>query len=104
MGQATLHVYHTPGHIDDMICFAVDGDPTIIVGDTVFAGGPGKTWSADGFQTTLRVLREVVLAWPAESICYPGHGPAFRLGDKHAAIADFVNRQHAAGFFGDATW
>jgi hydroxyacylglutathione hydrolase len=64
VGRHTLRAYHTPGHIPDMLCFAVEGGDTIVVGDTIFAGGPGKTWSAADFQTTLRTLREVVLAWP----------------------------------------
>jgi glyoxylase-like metal-dependent hydrolase (beta-lactamase superfamily II) len=103
LGRHTLRVYHAPGHIPDMLCFAVAGGNTIVVGDTIFAGGPGKTWSAADFQTTLRTLRDVVLAWPDESMCYPGHGPAFRLGDKRAAIEAFLGRDHG-DFFGDATW
>ncbi|HEX9374375.1 MAG TPA: MBL fold metallo-hydrolase [Roseiflexaceae bacterium] len=46
VGRHTLRARYTPGHIADMICFAVDGDPTAIVGDTLFDGGPGRTWSA----------------------------------------------------------
>ncbi len=37
-----------------MLCFALRGDHRIIVGDTVFEGGPGKTWAAEDFQTVLR--------------------------------------------------
>lgn len=103
LGRRTLRAYHAPGHIPDMLCFAAEGGDTIVVGDTIFAGGPGKTWSAAGFQTTLRTLRDVVLAWPDTAICYPGHGPAFRLGDKRAAIEAFLARDHG-DFFGDATW
>lgn len=103
VGRHTLRVYHTPGHIGDQICFAIENDPRIIVGDTIFAGGPGKTWSAAQFQTTLETLRDVVLQWPDETICYPGHGPAFRLGDKRAAIEAFLAKDHG-DFYGDATW
>ena len=86
-----------------MICFAVvDGDD-IVVGDTLFAGGPGNTRSSAAFQTTLRTLREVVLPWPDDSICHAGHGPSFRLGDKRAAIEAFLARDHG-DFFGDAEW
>jgi hydroxyacylglutathione hydrolase len=103
VGQHTLRAYHTPGHIPDMLCFAVEGEDTIVVGDTIFEGGPGKTWSAADFQTTLRSLRDVVLRWPDAAVCYPGHGPSFRLGDKRAAIEAFVARDHG-DFYGDATW
>jgi hydroxyacylglutathione hydrolase len=102
LGRHTLRVYHTPGHIDDQICFALP-DPRVIVGDTIFAGGPGKTWSPESFATSLGTLRRVVLAWPDETICYPGHGPHFRLGDIRPAVESFLVRDHGE-FFGDATW
>lgn len=103
VGNYSLRVYHAPGHIADQICFYLEGDHRVIVGDTIFDGGPGKTWSAVDFQTTLETLRRVVLSWPDDAICYPGHGPAFRLGDRRAAIEAFLERDHA-GFFGDAAW
>jgi glyoxylase-like metal-dependent hydrolase (beta-lactamase superfamily II) len=108
VGEHTLKVYHTPGHIGDLICFALwddagEGDQRVIVGDTVFEGGPGKSWSVDGFRTILQTLRNIVLSWPDEAVCYPGHGPFFRLGDKRVAIETFLSRDHG-DFFGDATW
>jgi glyoxylase-like metal-dependent hydrolase (beta-lactamase superfamily II) len=103
VGKYTLKVYHTPGHIGDIICFAVEGDHRVIVGDTIFEGGPGKTWSVEGFQTTLKTLREIILTWPDDTLCYPGHGPSFRLGDKRATIEAFMAKDHQE-FFGDATW
>ena len=103
VGRHTLKAHYAPGHIDDMICFAVIGGTDIIVGDTVFAGGPGNTRSPAAFQTTLRTLRDVVLRWPDDSICHAGHGPSFRLGDKRAEIEGFLARDHGE-FFGDATW
>ena len=103
VGRHTLKAHYAPGHIDDMICFAVIGGNDIVVGDTVFAGGPGNTRSAAAFQTTLRTLRDVVLVWPDDSICHAGHGPSFRLGDKRAAIEGFLARDHG-DFYGDATW
>jgi glyoxylase-like metal-dependent hydrolase (beta-lactamase superfamily II) len=86
-----------------MLCFALENDRRIIVGDTIFEGGPGKTWSPEDFRTSLRTLRDVILAWPDDTICYPGHGPSFRLGDRRAGIEVFLSRDHG-DFFGDATW
>lgn len=103
VGQHTLRAYHTPGHLPDMLSFAIEGDHRMIVGDTIFAGGPGRTQSPADFQTTLGTLRDIVLAWPDDTICYPGHGPSFRLGDLRPAIEAFVARDHG-DFFGDATW
>lgn len=103
VGDGRLRVYYTPGHTEDMLSFELEGANQFVVGDTLFAGGPGKTWSVGGFQTTLRTLRNVVLGWPDDSICYAGHGPSFRLGDIRAAIEVFVARDHD-DFFGDAEW
>jgi glyoxylase-like metal-dependent hydrolase (beta-lactamase superfamily II) len=103
LGVPLLAAY-TPGHIPDMICFGIEGDTRVIVGDTIFAGGPGRTWSAADFKTTLQTLRNVVLSWPDDTLCYPGHGPVFRLGDLREQIEAFVDRDHGADFHGDAEW
>lgn len=103
VGHQRLLVYHTPGHTDDQICFAVRNRPEVIVGDTIFEGGPGKTWSADDFRQTLKTLRDTVLQWPDETICHPGHGPCFRLGSKRRAVELFLEKDHG-DFFGDAVW
>lgn len=103
VGHFKLDVFFTPGHIDDQICYYLHDDSRVIVGDTIFEGGPGKTWSVNGFQQTLRTLRNVVLKWPDNTICYPGHGPSFKLGDHRSAIEAFLTKDHG-DFFGDATW
>jgi hydroxyacylglutathione hydrolase len=103
LGGHQLKVCHTPGHTDDQLCFAIEKDNRIIVGDTIFKGGPGKTWSAGDFQTTLDTFRSVVLPWPDETVCYPGHGPFFQLGEQKHLIEVFLGKDHGA-FFGDATW
>ena len=103
IGEHMLRIHYAPGHIGDQICFAIENDHRVIVGDTIFDGGPGRTWSAEGFQTTLLTLRNVVLAWPDETICYAGHGPSFRLGDRRADVETFLQKDHG-DFYGDATW
>ena len=103
LGNYILEIHYTPGHTEDEICIAIKDDSRMIVGDTIFPGGPGKTWSSEGFAQTLTTLREVVLSWPDDTICYPGHGPAFRLGDIRQAVERFLTKDHGR-FFGDATW
>jgi len=103
VGEHTLRAVYTPGHIGDQICFVLEDDHRVIVGDTIFDGGPGRTWSSDGFKTTLETLRNVVLPWPDDTVCYPGHGPHFRLGDRRSQIKAFLAKDHG-DFFGDATW
>jgi len=103
LGRHHLRIFHTPGHTADQISIAPEGDHRIVVGDTIFEGGPGKTWSSRDFQRTLETLRHIVLAWPDETICYPGHGPSFCLADRRTAIEGFLQKDHGA-FYGDATW
>jgi glyoxylase-like metal-dependent hydrolase (beta-lactamase superfamily II) len=103
VGAHTLRVVYAPGHIGDQICFVLEDDQRVIVGDTIFDGGPGRTWTSEGFKTTLETLRNVVLPWPDDTVCYPGHGPHFRLGDRRAEIEAFLAKDHG-DFFGDATW
>lgn len=103
VGEHWLKAYHAPGHTPDQLCFAVDKDDRVIVGDAIFEGGPGKTWTPEDFQITLDTLRRVILAWADETNCYPGHGDPFRLGDIRSAIESFISRNHGQ-FCGDATW
>ena len=80
-----LIAHHAPGHTPDQVCFSSRaGRYVSIVGDTIFEGGPGKTWSPEDFRTTLDTLRRVILAWPDETRCYPGHGGPFRLATSAA--------------------
>jgi len=103
LGEQSLRIFDTPGHTADQICIALENDSRVIVGDTIFEGGTGKTWSVEGFQTTHKTLREIILRWSDDTVCYPGHGPSFRLGDHRHEIETFLSKDHGE-FFGDATW
>jgi hypothetical protein len=59
--------------------------------------------SRQDFQTTLDTLRRVILSWPDDTRCYPGHGSSFRLGDIRKQIESFLAKDHSR-FCGDAVW
>jgi hydroxyacylglutathione hydrolase len=103
VGEHSLRVWHTPGHTEESVCYAVVGGHRVMVGDAIFEGGPGHTSSLEAFETTLGTLRDVILSWSDESVCYPGHGPSFTLGDKRPLIEAFLAKDHG-DFCGDATW
>lgn len=103
VGDHRLQIYYTPGHTADQVCIGLENDHRVIVGDTIFDGGPGKTWSSEGFRETLTTLRNVILAWPDKTVCYPGHGVSFRLGERRNAIEAFLKKDHG-NFHGDAVW
>lgn len=103
VGHHTLAVIHTPGHTHGMLTFMLP-DGRAIVGDTIFKGGPGKTWAPHYFKQTLETMRNVVFKWPDDTVCYPGHGPSFRLGDERPAFEAFLQRPHPDDLRGDVTW
>lgn len=103
VGRQHLQVHHTPGHTRDQVCFAVQDSDAIIVGDTLFPGGPGMTRSHQDFETTRHTLLTRVLTWPDSSICYPGHGDCFKLGEIRLAVEAFLEKDHGS-FFGHASW
>lgn len=103
VGQHTLRVIHTPGHTPGMVSLMLP-DQRVIVGDTIFKGGPGKTWAPYYFALTMATLRNIVFKWPDDTICFPGHGPSFRIGDERPAFEAFLQRSHPADLHGDVSW
>jgi hydroxyacylglutathione hydrolase len=103
VGNLSLKVIHTPGHTPGQCCFDLRDD-RIIVGDTLFVGGPGRTWSPEDFNTTIQIMQEIVFQWPDETEFFPGHGPSGKIGDERPAFDAFVARGWADELEGDVTW
>jgi hydroxyacylglutathione hydrolase len=103
VGKLRLNAIHTPGHTPGMICFDL-GDGRIIVGDTIFVGGPGRTWSPEDFSRTMKTMQEIVFTWPDETRFYPGHGPSGRIGQERPAFEAFLRRGRSPDLEGDVTW
>jgi glyoxylase-like metal-dependent hydrolase (beta-lactamase superfamily II) len=102
-GGINLKVIFTPGHTPGQCCFNI-GDGRIIVGDTIFVGGPGRTWSTKDFATTMKVMQEIVFKWPDETTFYPGHGPEGIIGQERPAFEAFVSGGWSKKLKGDVTW
>ena len=88
IGAHSIRTVHTPGHTPGMICFFI-GDNRVLVGDTLFINGPGKTWEVkivnhlarQGDQTRAEGIA-VFLSVPLDDIEFlqrmkDGKGPAF---------------------------
>ena len=103
IGDQQLRAIHTPGHTPGMTCLDL-GDGRIVVGDTIFVGGPGKTWSKKDFATTMHTMQEIVFSWPDEARFYPGHGPSGTIGGERPAFESFVARGWSRKLYGDVTW
>ena len=78
-GAVILRVVHTPGHSPGGI--SVIGDGFVFCGDTLFAGGIGRTDFPGGSERQLmQSIREKLLTLADDTIVYPGHGPETSIG------------------------
>ena len=84
-GRYSAWVHHTPGHCPGGVCLAVGRDDsasrTLFVGDTLFAGGIGRTDLPGGsLPTLLRSIRDVLFSFPDDTVVYSGHGEPTTIG------------------------
>ncbi len=80
-----LAILHVPGHSPGSIalCFESDRGAVVIDGDTLFAGGIGRTDFHGG--DTAELMQSIagkILALPDETILLSGHGPETTVGDE----------------------
>ncbi len=86
-GKLEARVHHTPGHCPGGVCLQVGaaGEPGrhLFVGDTLFAGSIGRTDLPGGdYQTLMRSIADVLMAFPDGFEVYPGHGPVTTIGEE----------------------
>jgi glyoxylase-like metal-dependent hydrolase (beta-lactamase superfamily II) len=74
-GDIDLEVLHTPGHTEGSVCLLADNERLLFTGDTLFAGGWGRTDLPGGSQDQIveSLARLSVLA--DDLSVRPGHGP-----------------------------
>jgi glyoxylase-like metal-dependent hydrolase (beta-lactamase superfamily II) len=83
IGEISSNVIHTPGHSEGSICVYFPAEKKLIAGDTLFAGGIGRTDLPGGsMEKIMRSLHNQVLALPDETEVIPGHGPVTTIGDE----------------------
>ena len=72
-GTISLQVLHTPGHTPGGICLYLS--PHLFTGDTLFAGGVGRTDFPGGdTNIMMRSIQEKLLSLPPDTVVWPGHG------------------------------
>ena len=73
VGEEKFEVIHTPGHTPGGVCFY--NAPNLFTGDTLFAGGIGRTdFPGGSSQELLNSIRSKLFVLPAETVVWPGHG------------------------------
>jgi len=81
-GKESLTVIHTPGHTPGGICLY--SKPNLFSGDTLFAGGVGRTdFPGGSTQELLNSIKTNILNLPPDTIVWPGHG----YGGERSTIA-----------------
>ncbi len=87
LGSVSFEVLATPGHTKGGISlFSADGPgggPVVFTGDTLFAGGIGRTdFPGGSHETLLESIRKRLLVLPPETVVYPGHGPPSTVAEE----------------------
>jgi glyoxylase-like metal-dependent hydrolase (beta-lactamase superfamily II) len=79
LGDAEISQIPTPGHSPGGVSYRV-GDH-VFVGDTIFAGGVGRTDLWGGSWPTLEAsIQQRIFTLPEAVTLYPGHGPTTTVG------------------------
>jgi glyoxylase-like metal-dependent hydrolase (beta-lactamase superfamily II) len=79
-GKVTLKIMHTPGHTPGSISLV--GEKLVFTGDTLFAGGIGRTDLMGGSDRDMRLSLEKLLRLREHYVVYPGHGAASMIGEE----------------------
>jgi glyoxylase-like metal-dependent hydrolase (beta-lactamase superfamily II) len=82
IGGLNLSIFHTPGHSRGSSSFYVEGleRPLCFVGDALFSGSIGRPQGA--YSSSRENLKQKILSLPADTILYPGHGPATTVAEE----------------------
>ncbi len=94
-GDVSLSVVHLVGHTPGSIALVYTGaaEPHLFTGDCLFPGGPGRTTTAEAFNSLMSGLEERVFGrLPDETWIYPGHGNDTTLGAERPHLAEWRAR------------
>jgi glyoxylase-like metal-dependent hydrolase (beta-lactamase superfamily II) len=81
LGPLSFEIRHTPGHSPGGISLYQAESRLALVGDTLFAGGIGRSDFPESDPATLQAsIRQRLLSLPDEVTVYPGHGPPTTIG------------------------
>src|SRR5665648_53621 len=90
-GKEPLNVLHTPGHTRGCICLV--GEHLVFTGDTLFAGGIGRTDFAEGSMTDMNRSLQKLEELPDSMLVYPGHGETTMIGEEKM-VNPFLNHRY----------
>lgn len=95
VGDVAIEIVHLRGHTPGSIALIIrDGDDTVLIsGDSLFPGGPGKTWSAEDFTSLMADLRTRIFdVLPDTTVVLPGHGAHTTIGTERPHLDEWQER------------
>ena len=90
-GSETLKVMHTPGHTPGSISLV--GEKLVFTGDTLFAGGIGRTDFPGGSMSDMRLSLKKLVSLPDYMLVYPGHGETSMIREEKK-MNPFLNNRN----------
>jgi hydroxyacylglutathione hydrolase len=78
LGEIDVEVIELPGHSIDSLCFVIGR--MLFSGDTLSAGGIGRTRDAQAKGLMLSGIRKRLLGLGDDFLLFPGHGPPSLVG------------------------
>ncbi len=73
-GEITLEVLHTPGHTEGSVCLVTKSERLVLTGDTLFAGGWGRTDLPGGSEEQIIESLARLSGMEDDLRVLPGHG------------------------------
>jgi len=96
-GDITVEALHLRGHTPGSIALLYDdpvGHPHLFIGDCLFPGGIGKTWSPEDFDLLIGDVEDKVFnLLPNTTWVYPGHGDDTTLGVERPHLGEWRARR-----------
>ena len=102
IGNIKIHAVHTPGHTPGAVCLYIPG--TLISGDTLFPGGPGRTESSEKFTQIVESIEKKLFTFDDETLVMPGHVSDTVLSISKYEYEVFKGKTHLNGLFGHINW
>lgn len=82
---------HTPGCI--VLSVKIDGIDHLLVGDNLFPGGIGKTWSPEDFAQLYADVKDYIFGnYPDDAVVLPGHGASTTVGAERPHLEEWIQR------------
>lgn len=93
VGRLRLRTIATPGHTPGSMCFALEGTPVLLTGDTLFPGGPGNTSFEGGdFTAIIDSIDRRLFTMTPDTLVLPGHGDWTTIGVERPHLDEWVER------------